>query len=120
KDIVMYEEKGEKEGDILLIAFGSTARAVEEAAEDLRREGFKVGIFRPITIWPFPDMRLKEIYTKYKKIFVVEMNRGQLYYEVDRIVKRDGAVEKINKANGEFFTPYEIVEEVKGRIKNGF
>jgi len=120
EDIVMYEEKGEKEGDILFISFGSTARAVEAAAEELKKEGFKVGIFRPITIWPFPDTRLKKTYSGFKKIFVVEMNRGQLYYEVDRVVKREGAVENINKANGEFFTPCEIVEKVKERIKNGF
>ncbi|NNG68257.1 2-oxoacid:acceptor oxidoreductase subunit alpha, partial [Caldanaerobacter subterraneus] len=120
EDIVMYEEKGEKKGDILFISFGSTSRAVEAAAEELKKEGFKVGIFRPITIWPFPDTRLRKIYPRFKKIFVVEINRGQLYYEVDRIVKRDGAVEKINKANGEFFTPCEIVEKVKERIKNGF
>ncbi|MBE3579531.1 MAG: 2-oxoacid:acceptor oxidoreductase subunit alpha [Caldanaerobacter subterraneus] len=120
EDIVMYEEKGEKEGDILFISFGSTSRAVEEAAEELKKEGFKVGIFRPITIWPFPDTKLRKIYPKFRKIFVVEMNRGQLYYEVDRIVKMEGAVENINKANGEFFTPCEIVEKVKERIKNGF
>lgn len=120
EDIVMYEEKGEKEGDILFISFGSTSRSVEAAEEELKKEGFKVGIFRPITIWPFPDTRLRKIYPKFKKIFVVEMNRGQLYYEVDRVVKREGAVENINKANGEFFTPCEIVEKVKERIKNGF
>lgn len=120
EDIVMYEEKGEKEGDILFISFGSTSRSVEAAEEELKKEGFKVGIFRPITIWPFPDTRLRKIYPKFRKIFVVEMNRGQLYYEVDRVVKREGAVENINKANGEFFTPCEIVEKVKERIKNGF
>lgn len=119
KDIVMFQEKDTEGGDVLLISFGSTARACEAAAEELKKEGIKVGLFRPITIWPFPDERLKEIYPRFKKIFVVEMNRGQLYYEIDRIVKGNIKVEKINKANGEFFTPWEVIRKVKESVENG-
>ncbi|KUK34643.1 MAG: Pyruvate flavodoxin/ferredoxin oxidoreductase domain protein, partial [Caldanaerobacter subterraneus] len=73
----------------------------------------------PITIWPFPDEKLREIYPRFKKVFVVEMNTGQLYYEVDRIIKGNTYVGKINKFNGEFFTPFEIVEKIKESFKNG-
>ncbi|GAB6117700.1 2-oxoacid:acceptor oxidoreductase subunit alpha [Thermoanaerobacter brockii subsp. lactiethylicus] len=119
KDILMFEEKDTEEGDVLLISFGSSARACEAAMEELKKEGIKIGLFRPITIWPFPDEKLREIYPRFKKVFVVEMNTGQLYYEVDRIIKGNTYVGKINKFNGEFFTPFEIVEKIKESFKNG-
>ncbi|HHW56642.1 MAG TPA: 2-oxoacid:acceptor oxidoreductase subunit alpha [Clostridia bacterium] len=119
RDIVMFEEKYTEGGDVLIISFGSSARACEAAIENLKKEGIQAGLFRPIAIWPFPDERLKEIYPKFKKVFVVEMNTGQLYYEVDRIVKGDTYVGKINKFNGEFFTPCEIAEKIKESFKNG-
>lgn len=119
KDIIMFEEKDVEEGDALIVSFGSSARACEVAKDYLKKEGLKVGLFRPITIWPFPEERLKEIYTRFKKVFVVEMNAGQLYYEVDRIVKSDTYVGKINKFNGEFFDPAYIAQKIKESFKNG-
>lgn len=113
KEIVMFEEKGTEGGDVLLVSFGSSARSCEAAIQELKKEGIKVGLFKPITIWPFPDEKLMEIYPRFKKVFVVEMNIGQLYYEVDRIIKGNTYVGKINKFNGEFFTPFDIVKKIK-------
>jgi len=112
-DICISEEVNTDGGDVLIVSFGSSARASKSAMEILKTENIKVGLFRPITIWPFPEKKLKEIYKSFKKIFVVEMNAGQLFYEIDRIVKGNIPVLKINKFNGEYFTPEFIAQKIK-------
>lgn len=113
KDIYLYDEINIKKSDILIVSFGSSARACEAAIDILKSEKINAGLFRPITIWPFPEDRFKEIYERFKKIFVVEMNAGQLYLEIDRLVKGNIPVNKINKFNGEYFTPQYIAKIIK-------
>lgn len=115
-DIITYEENNIEDAEILLLSYGGTARSAKSAMKKAREKGLKVGLFRPITIWPFPEKRVKEIAKNVKAIIVAEMNYGQLVLEVERVVKGATEVYHVGKINGEVITPDEIlskVEEVK-------
>ncbi|HHV73945.1 MAG TPA: 2-oxoacid:acceptor oxidoreductase subunit alpha [Thermoanaerobacterium sp.] len=112
-DICIYDEDIKQNSDVLIVSYGSSARACKESMKMLGEAGINVSFFKPITIWPFPEAHFKEISKKFKYIFVVEMNNGQLYFEIDRLVKGFGKVIKVNKFNGEYLTPQYIYEKVK-------
>ena len=112
-DILSWEEKDTEDADVLLVCYGGTARSAYSAMEDLKKEGLKVGLFRPITIWPFPAKRLEELSRKVKKVVVAEHNDGQILLEVERIVKNNCKIDFIGKVNGTVITPDEIANVVK-------
>lgn len=116
EDIIMYEEQNTEDAEILILAYGSTARSARSAVDMAREEGIKVGLFRPITIWPFPEERVRELAKKVKNIIVPEMNLGQYILETERIVGDKCMVEGINKADGEIITPEHILDRIKGVI----
>ncbi len=111
-DILKTEiELDDEEIDMLFITFGSTTRACRSSMNSLREKGKKVGLFRPITMWPFPEEDLKKICKKTKHIIVAELNLGQLVLEVERIVKNDAEIHFMGKANGEVLVPKELTEK---------
>ncbi|MBR3178084.1 MAG: 2-oxoacid:acceptor oxidoreductase subunit alpha [Clostridia bacterium] len=112
-DIVRSEERNTEDADTLIVCYGGTMRAATEAMERAREKGMKVGIFRPITIWPFPERELKKLSGKVKKILVAEHNYGQIVLEVERIVKNDCKVDFIGKVNGTVITPDELVKKLE-------
>ncbi len=111
-DIITWEEENTEDADVLIIAFGGVARSAKSAIKQLREKGIKVGLFRPITIWPFPEKRLRELADKVKVMIVVEMNLGQLIIEVQRICNNIVEIDSVNKVNGEIIYPEEIVNKV--------
>ena len=82
KNEALYEERNTEDCDVLLVAYGLSSRACLEAVNKAKEEGLKVGIFRPITLWPFPSQRLSELATKTKAILTVEQSLGQLVQDV--------------------------------------
>ena len=101
-----------EENDILIIAYGSVSLAAKEAIRDLRKEGIKAGLFRPITIWPSPAKRIKELTDKIKNVLCVELNIRQYTEEVERASSRLD-IEGLYKVNGRAIAPHEIVNKVK-------
>jgi len=112
-DIITVEEYLLEDADTAIIAFGATSRSAKAAIETLRDQGNKVGLFRPITIWPSPQKQIEELSKKVKRIIVVEMNAGQYFLEIDRIAGKNLKVEKYGRVNGEIITPEEIISFVK-------
>ncbi|SKC72881.1 2-oxoacid:acceptor oxidoreductase subunit alpha [Maledivibacter halophilus] len=112
-DIVQYEEFMLEDAEIAILSYGSIARSAKSAVKKLREEGIKAGLFRPITIWPFPEEQVKKLGEKVKSIIVAEMNLGQIVLEVERTVKGNCEINHIGKANGEVITPEEIVSKAK-------
>lgn len=100
------------ENDILIIAYGSVSLAAKEAIRALRKEGKKAGLFRPITLWPSPAQRIKELTGKVKNVLCVELNIRQYTEEVERVSSRLD-IQGLYKVNGRAISPYEIVEKVK-------
>ncbi len=107
--ISLFEEQFTDDADLLVVAYGCAARSALEAIAAARLQGLKVGLFRPITIWPFPSQQIQ----KYQdcKFLVPEMNFGQLIGEVERAVGAD-KVFGLNRIDGELFTPGEILEKI--------
>ncbi len=112
-EIEQYEEYQTNDAEILIMAYGSVALSVKEAIKRLRKENYKVGLFRPITLWPSPEKKIYEYCQKFKKILVVELNKGQYIQEFERIGQRKD-FKTIFKANGRPIAPIEIIEKIKG------
>jgi 2-oxoglutarate ferredoxin oxidoreductase subunit alpha len=100
------------DAEILIVAYGSVSLAAKEAINRLREEGIKVGLFRPITLWPSPEKRLYELGQKFDKILSVELNMGQYLEEIQRATGRKD-IEKLIKVNGRPFSPQDIIDKVK-------
>ena len=111
-ELELNEEYMLDDADILLVGYGSASLAIKEAINLLRKEGIKVGMFRPITLWPSPEARLEELGKKFDKVLVVELNQGQYYEEIQRCMARKD-IEKLTKTNGRPFSPADIIEKVK-------
>ncbi|AXH15439.1 2-oxoglutarate synthase subunit alpha [Malaciobacter mytili LMG 24559] len=112
-EVQQYEEYQVDDADILIMAYGSVALSVKEAIKRLREEGYKVGLFRPITLWPSPEEKIYEYCQKFKKILVVELNKGQYIQEFERIGQRRD-FKTLFRANGRPIAPIEIIEKIKG------
>lgn len=111
-EIELNEEYMVDDADILLVGYGSASLAIKEAVNSLRAEGIKVGMFRPITLWPSPEARLHELGQKFDKVLSVELNQGQYLEEVQRSMGRLD-IQKLTKTNGRPFSPADIIEKVK-------
>jgi len=111
-EIELNEEYMLDDAEILLIGYGSASLAIKEAINRLREEGIKVGMFRPITLWPSPEERLYELGQKFDKVLSVELNQGQYLEEIQRAMGRKD-IEKLTKTNGRPFSPQDIIDKVK-------
>ena len=110
---VLYEEMLCEDADYLIVAFGSAARISQKAVEMARAEGIKVGLFRPITLWPFPTKALKAYSDKVKGILTVELNAGQMVEDVRLAVDCKVPVEHFGRLGGIVPNPDEVLSELK-------
>ena len=106
------------DADIVIVAYGITSRAARRAVKLGREQGIKVGLFRPITLWPFSQQPFETITAMAKHILVPEMNAGQLCLEIERLCSRASKVSRMNRIDGEAITPLEILERVKALESN--
>ena len=111
-----WEEINTGDADIILTSFGSTSRNVKTAMKLLREKGIKAGFFRPVTLYPFPNKRLKELSKTVKKIVTVEVNMGQMVNDVKLAVNGACPVELIHKGVGAPPSAKEIVKKVEELI----
>ena len=110
---VRYEMIECEDADYVIVAFGSAARIAEKAIEIAREEGIKVGLFRPITLWPFPEKQLADLAKKVKGMLVTEINAGQMIEDVKLAVNGVVPVEHFGRLGGIVPEPQEIVENLK-------
>jgi len=111
--ILSFEEVNLEDANIAVLSYGSSARAAKSAVRKARAEGLRVGLFRPITLWPFPDQAVEKLAASVKAIVVPEMNMGQMALEVERASHGKCEVHRVNRVDGEPITPYEILEKIK-------
>jgi 2-oxoglutarate ferredoxin oxidoreductase subunit alpha len=102
-----WETVASDDADVVIVAIGISARAARRAVEMCRGQGLKVGLFRPITLWPFPEEALREAAAGTRAVLVPEMNNGQLRLEVERVLS-DLPVEGLHLFSGEAITPSDI------------
>ena len=111
-DIIMMEEFMLRDAEIMVFAYGSVARVAMAAIRMARERGIKVGLLKPLTVWPFPKIQVERLSKKINTVIVAELNAGQMVYEVERVVKKDARVERLNRYDGELFTPGEILDKI--------
>jgi 2-oxoglutarate ferredoxin oxidoreductase subunit alpha len=105
-----------KESEMILVAYGSVARIAKAAMEKARQEGLKVGMVRPITLWPFPNKIIEDIAPRTKKFLVVEMSAGQMVEDVMLSVKGKAEVDFYGRMGGGIPTEEEILAKIKTLI----
>ncbi len=111
-----FQEIDCEDAQLLIVAFGSMARIGQKAMETAREEGIKVGILRPITLWPFPTEALVELAARVKGILVTELNAGQMIEDVRLAVNGMVPVEHFGRLGGIVPDPDEIVAALKERF----
>lgn len=110
---VRYETMQCEDAELLIVAFGSAARLTQKAIEIARGEGIKVGLLRPITLWPFPSKQIAEMAQGKKGVLVVEINAGQMVQDVRLAINGKVPVEQFGRLGGIVPEPEEIVEALK-------
>ena len=112
-DIESNEEYMTDDAEVIIFAYGSTSRSARYAVNELRKEGIKAGLFRPITLWPFPEKRIAELAKQVKAIAVAEMNLGQMLLEVERVAKGACETPFVGRVDGEPINPGQLIALVK-------
>ena len=110
---VKVESYNIEDADVVIAAYGTTSRIAKTAIAQLEKEGYKVGMIRPITLWPYPYDEFKKINENCKGILTVEMNTGQMIDDVKIAVEGKYPVYFHGRTGGMVPTPNEIVEKVK-------
>jgi 2-oxoglutarate ferredoxin oxidoreductase subunit alpha len=110
---VRYEELQTEDAEYLIVAFGSAARIAQKAISILRAEGVRVGLLRPITLWPFPSKRIQELSEKVKGILSFEINAGQMVEDVRLAVEGRCPVAHYGKMGGIVPTPDELIQALE-------
>ena len=113
---VRYETIELDDADIMIVAFGSAARIAEKAIELAREEGIKAGLFRPITLWPFPEKQIAEAAHGKRGVLVAEINAGQMIQDVRLSVNGEEPVEHFGRLGGIVPEPEEIVKAIMEKL----
>jgi pyruvate/2-oxoacid:ferredoxin oxidoreductase alpha subunit len=108
----LYQAEG---AEVLLVGYGIVSRVLRSAAEAARVEGLKVGVFRPITLWPFPERALQEAAAGVKRILVVELSNGQLVEDVRLALNGRIPVEFYSRVGGNVPSVEEVLDKIAGR-----
>ncbi|MCX4274880.1 MAG: 3-methyl-2-oxobutanoate dehydrogenase subunit VorB [Candidatus Gastranaerophilales bacterium] len=117
---VMYEEFMADDAEILITAFGTVGRVAKSVVSKARTLGIKAGLFRPVTVWPFPSEQLKKAAQGKKAILDIELNEGQMLLDVKAAIEGACPVELLSKLGGEIVKECEILEklnELAGRAE---
>jgi len=115
---VRYEQQLCDDAEWIIVAFGSAARIAEKSVELARAEGIKVGLFRPITLWPFPTKEIANLAKGKKGVLVAEINAGQMVQDVRLAINGALPVEQFGRLGGIVPDPEEIVSALKTKLMN--
>lgn len=113
KEIIKWEEYQLNDADVAIVTFGATARSARRTVRLARDKGIKAGLFRIMTMWPFPEDRITALADSVKGIVVPEMSLGQLIYEVERCAGRNTPIIGVGRVDAEPIRPETILDAVK-------
>ena len=110
---VKFEAEGLEDAEIVLVAYATTARIAKAAISQAKKEGFKVGIIRPITLWPFPNSIIEKTAARVKCMITVEMSTGQMVEDVRLAVNGACPVYFYGRTGGNVPTPAALLEQIR-------
>ncbi len=113
KNEVMYEEFMMDDAEVCVVAFGIAARVAQNAIVEARKQGIKVGMIRPITLWPFPKDVLLKAADKVNRFICVELSMGQMIEDVKLAIECKKPVELCNRVGGMIVSPEQVLEKIK-------
>jgi 2-oxoglutarate ferredoxin oxidoreductase subunit alpha len=113
ENIIQYEEEHIEGAEVVVVSYGISSRVALRAIEMAREQGLKVGLFRLITAWPFPEKRIQEIAEHVSSLVMVELNLGQMVYELERCVAGKAKVYLAPHAGGWVHDPQEILKIIQ-------
>ena len=119
KEDVLYEKIKCDDAEYILVAYGSSARIAQKTVDIARKQGIKLGLFRPITLFPFPSKELFEVSKHLKGALAVELSTGQMVEDVKLAVECKIPVEHFGRYGGVIHTPVEIFNEFKSKFLGG-
>jgi 2-oxoglutarate ferredoxin oxidoreductase subunit alpha len=108
----MYDEQNTGDADVVVVCYGITARIAQRAIDMARAQGVKVGKFRLITAWPFPDKPIRQLASKIKAFVVPELNLGQMVREVERAAAGQAKTVLVGHAGGSVHRPEDILKAI--------
>jgi 2-oxoglutarate ferredoxin oxidoreductase subunit alpha len=111
--IVRCEERDMDDAEIVVVAYGITSRVALRALQMARAEGIRAGLHRPIVVWPFPEKRLRALAEKVKAFVVVEMNYGQMVYEVERCAAGKARTVLVEHGGGTVHNPEDVLQAIR-------
>jgi len=111
-DILIEDSRSLDDAEVVVLAYGATARPARQAVKEARRQNIKAGLYRPLTLWPFPTASVDRLARQARTIIVPEMNLGQYRIEVERTVRGRANVVGVNRVNGELIAPGEILQAI--------
>ncbi len=115
----MYEEYLTEDAEICIVAFGIAARVAKNAVNSAREKGIKVGMIRPITLWPFPKKPLYDLSDKVHTFISVELSMGQMIEDVELAIRCKKPVMLCNRAGGCIPSPEDVLAAIEKANKNG-
>jgi len=101
------------DADIVIVSYGCSARTAFAAVEDARRAGIKAGMLRLITVWPFPEKQIRELAARVRGFVTVEINLGQVHFEVERCSGGKAPAVLVGHAGGTIIAPEEVLKAVR-------
>lgn len=112
-DIIQLEEDGLEDAEVVVCSYGISARTALWPVELARREGIKVGTLRLITVWPFPEERIRQLAERVRAFVVPEINYGQIVLEVERCAAGQAEVILVRHAGGDIHDPEKVLEAIR-------
>ncbi len=116
EEIVHWEETFMEDAQVVVLAYGCSARSAMRAVKTARTQGLRAGMIRPTTLWPFPDKAVEKAAAMGLPVLVPEMNLGQIVLEVERLAAGRVPVKRLSRVDGQLFTP----DEILAALKEGF
>ena len=114
-EVGLTEEIMTEDADVIVVAYGAMARSARCAVALAREQGIRAGLFRPLTLWPFPYDQLRERANRARHFVVAEMNLGQIAREVERHLRQPATW--VTHAGGRMITPEEVLRAVQEAVR---
>jgi 2-oxoglutarate ferredoxin oxidoreductase subunit alpha len=116
EEIIWLEEKDIEDAEVIVMAYGISSRVIQPAIAKARKEGIKVGQIKMVTVWPFPEKRVRELAGKVKSLIMVEMNYGQVFLDMERCAAGQCQCHLLGHAGGTVHNPEDIYNAIKEAV----
>ncbi|VBB45206.1 2-oxoglutarate synthase subunit KorA [uncultured Desulfatiglans sp.] len=119
EEIILTDGYRLDDAEIVVVSYGVSARTAYAAVDEARRSGIKAGLFRLLTVWPFPERRIRQLAERVKAFVTVEINLGQIHLEVERCAAGKAPTLLVGHPGGAIIPPEQVIEAMQTIAKEG-